>query len=271
MTTGGSGGSGPMAGSGGSGVLAGSGGAVAGSGSGVSGAGGAVAGSGGSGVSASGGGGAGPVAGAGAGGMMTDPQAEIDDAVKNLKGFRYENRCGYVDGHPLSTCTTGEVCWPNSTKARFTEKRDIAIGGRAGTVYDVTLRIRGVIEPRDYPTNCTRLPGGASNTIGVITNCDGFANRASVTFNVYEFKIPRPAAVYYFNAVPVHPPHRVDRIDQQFAIKVEGQSAITFTFDDLNGGEIRNCSLTVEGIAPYPQVFDGNYFQLDVVDARIAP
>jgi hypothetical protein len=73
------------------------------------------------------------------------------------------------------------------------------------------------------------------------------------------------------NAVPVHPPHRVDKIDQQFSIKIEGQSVIPFTFDDLNGGQIRNCSLTVEGIAPYPQVFDGNFFQLDVVDARIAP
>ena len=67
----------------------------------------------------------------------------------------------------------------------------------------------------------------------------------------------------------VHPPHRVDPIDQQWTIRVAGGSKIDFNFDDLNGGEIRNCSITVEGIAPYPKVFDGNFFQLDVIDAKL--
>src|SRR6478609_4658198 len=92
-------------------------------------------------------------------GMMNNPQAEIDDAVKNLKGWRYENSCGYVDGHPLNdgTCNSGEICWKDSNKARFKESKVIQIGGMAGHQYDVTLRIRGAIEPRDYPQNCMRL------------------------------------------------------------------------------------------------------------------
>ena len=137
-----------------------------------------------------------------------------------------------------------------------------------GKVYDVKLRIRGALEPRDYPQNCTRLPGAPENTIGVLTNCDGFANKLAVTFNVFELKIQQPAAVFYLNGVTVHPPHRVDPIDQTFDIKVAGGTSIDFTFDDLNGGEIRNCSITVEGVEPYPKVFDGNFFQLDVVEAK---
>jgi hypothetical protein len=219
---------------------------------------------------------AGDTAMSGSGGMMPNTQAEIDDAVKNLKGWRYENPCGYVDGHSLTdgTCNSGEICWPDSTKARFAEKKTIQIGGVAGHQYDVTLRLRGAIEPRDYPANCTFLQGGNSAngvTISIIENCDGFANAGQVTFNVYELKIAEPAHTYYLNAVKTHPPHRVDGIDQNFTIRVAGGTTINFSFDDLNGGEIRNCSITVEGIQPYPKAFDGNFFQLDVLDAKLAP
>jgi hypothetical protein len=217
---------------------------------------------------------AGDMAMGGTGGMMQSTQAEIDDAVKNLKGWRYENPCGFVDGHSLTdgTCNSGEICWPDSNKARFAEKKMIQIGGVAGHQYDVTLRVRGAIEPRDYPANCTFLQGGNSAngvTISIIENCDGFANAGQVTFNVFEFKIAEPAHVYYFNGVKTHPPHRVDGIDQNFTIRVAGGTTITFSFDDLNGGEIRNCSITVEGIQPYPKAFDGNFFQLDVLDAKL--
>ncbi len=209
----------------------------------------------------------------GSGGTGVNPQAEIDDAVKNLKAWRYENPCGYVDGHPLTdgTCNSGEICWPSAAKARFMESKQIAIGGTVGHQYDVKLRIRGAIEPRDYPQDCVRLPGAPANTIGVLENCDGFANQAAVSFNIFELKIQDPPHVYYLNGVTVHPPHRVDPIDQEFTVRVAGGSKIDFKFDDLNGGEIRNCSITVEGIVPYPKVFDGNFFQLDVLDAKLVP
>lgn len=238
-----------------------------------------MAGSGGTGTAQGGTGGsgtAGTMAMAGTGGMMPNTQAEIDDAVKNLKGWRYENPCGAVDGHSLTdgTCNSGEICWPNANKARFAEKKTINIGGTVGHQYDVTLRVRGAIEPRDYPANCQFLTGGNSAngaTISIVENCDGFANAGQVTFNVFELKILDPAHTYYLNAVKVHPPHRVDGIDQTFKVRVAGGSKIEFSFDDLNGGEIRNCSITVEGIQPYPKAFDGNFFQLDVVDAKLVP
>ena len=218
---------------------------------------------------------AGTAAMAGSGGMSPNPQVEIDDAVKNLKGWRYENPCGHVDGHSLTDgqCNSGEICWPNSNKTRFAEKKQIAIGGVVGHNYDVTLRVRGAIEPRDYPANCKFLPGGSPNgaTISIIDGCDGFANAGQVTFNVWEFTIQEPKHTYYLNAVKLHPPHRVDAIDQNFTIRVAGGTKIDFAFDDLNGGEIRNCSVTVQGIEPYPKAFDGNFFQIDVVDAKLVP
>lgn len=216
---------------------------------------------------------AGSMAMAGTGGMTTDPQVEIDDAVKNLKGWRYENPCGYVDGHDLSTCSSGEVCFPNAQKVRFAEKKVIQIGGIVGHQYDVTLRVRGAIEPRDYPADCVYLPGGPAEqkTIGIVENCNGFSNTGNVQFNIWEFAIEEPKHVYYMNAVKVHPPHRVDAIDQTFTIRVAGGTKINWQFDDINGGEIRNCSITVPGVVPYPKIFDGNFIQFDVVDAKLVP
>jgi hypothetical protein len=211
---------------------------------------------------------------AGTGGAMANPQAEIDDAVKTLKGWRYENPCGAVDGHTLTDgqCNSGEICWPDGNKAHFAEKKVIQIGGVAGHQYDVTLRIRGAIEPRDYPSNCTFIPGGQDGkTISIIENCDGFANTGQVQFNVYQFAIENPKHVYYLNAVKLHPPHRVDSMDQTWTIRVAGGTKINFDFDDINGGEIRNCSVTIPGIQPYPKSYDGNFYQLDVVDAKLVP
>jgi hypothetical protein len=209
----------------------------------------------------------------GTGGATIDPMVEAADAVKALAGFRYEDPCGYVQGHPVNdgTCNSGEVCWWDASQARHFDKREIAIGGTSGHVYEVTLRIRGAIEPRDYPANCARLPGSPADTIGVLEECDAFANSATVTFNIYQFKIPDPPHVYFFNGVPVHPPHRVDPLDQTFTIRVAANTTIEFTMDDLNGGQIRNCSTLIEGVAPYPKVYDGNFFQLDVVSATVAP
>lgn len=226
--------------------------------------------SGGSGGSSSGGSDTGA---SGSGGMTVNPQAEIDDAVKNLKGWRYENACGYVDGHDLSTCSSGEVCFPNSQKVRFAEKKVIQIGGVVGHQYDVTLRVRGAIEPRDYPADCAYIPGGSPDqkTISIVENCNGFSNTGNVQFNIWEFAIQEPKHVYYLNAVKVHPPHRVDAIDQTFTIRVAGGTKIDWQFDDINGGEIRNCAITVPGVAPYPKLFDGNFVQFDVVDAKLVP
>jgi hypothetical protein len=208
----------------------------------------------------------------GSGGTGPDPQVEIDAAVAALKGWRFESPC--VAFNP--GCNSNDICWEdsvNSSKA-FKHAKQIQIAGDPAHQYDVTLRARGVIEARDYPSDCQFLTGGNSqdgNTASIIENCDGYANAGQVTFNIWELKIAEPAHVFYMNAVKTHPNHRVDDLDQTFTIRVKGGTKIDFSYDDLNGGQIRNCSHTVEGVAPYPNVYDGQFFQLDVVDAKLVP
>jgi hypothetical protein len=173
---------------------------------------------------------------------------------------------------------------------RFAESKTIPIGGVAGHVYDVDLDVMGVTEPRDYPPapNCTFMPMQPGTTASVARCNDGFANQSAVTFNIWEFAVPAPAAKYYFNDVLTHPPHRVDINDNKFTFTVNAQSTIKFTMDDLNGGEIRNCtnSITKSKFAmaaksPFgdgspinapssvAQPFNGNWVSLWVIDARV--
>jgi len=219
---------------------------------------------------------------------------ELADALKALNGFVYMNSCKFdpsgKDVTTLAGCGTADICWDTQSGGRFTENRIINIGGPAGHSYEVDLNVLGVIEPRDYPPppNCAFEPGQPQSTISVAKCMDGFANSGSVTFNVYEFAVPAPAAKYYFNDVAQHPPHRVDKGDNKFTFTVNAGSAIKFTFDDLNGGEIRNCtnsvlqstrttapkspfgdSVPIKASATVPQPFNGSWFQLNVIDARV--
>jgi hypothetical protein len=219
---------------------------------------------------------------------------ELKDALKNLNGFIYTNPCKFgnagQDVTTLNGCQSADICWATADLGRFSENRTIQIGGPAGHVYDIDLNVLGVIEPRDYPPppNCAFEPNQPQSTISVSKCMDGFQNSSSVTFNVYEFAVPAPAAKYYFNSVATHPPHRVDPSDNKFTFTVNAGSTIKFTMDDLNGGEIRNCTTTVAkskyttaANSPFgnssmivaspsiAQPFNGNWFQLSVIDARV--
>jgi len=219
---------------------------------------------------------------------------ELADALKSLNGFVYTNACKIdcsgKDVTTLAGCGTGDICWATAGCGRFAESRNIVIGGPAGHVYEVDLNVLGVIEPRDYPPapNCAFEPGQPNATVSVAKCMDGFANTASVSFNVYEFLVPAPAAKYYFNVVQTHPPHRVDKSDNKFTFTVNAGTTIKFTFDDVNGGEIRNCtnsitesSRTTAAKSPFGdsapikastavmQPYNGNWFQLNVIDARV--
>ncbi len=238
-------------------------------------------------------GGAGGASAQGGSGGATMSQDDLDklelaDALKTLNGFIYSSSCKFSNnGSDVTTvagCNTSDICWQTADLQQFSESRQIPIGGAVGHIYQIDMDVLGVIEPRDYPAapNCTRLPGQPADTAGIVECMDGYANKGAVTFNVWEFAIPSPAAKYYFNGVVTHPMHRVDYVDNRFTFQVTAGSTIKFTMDDLNGGEIRNCSdkqtmsqyKTADGkdvvaSSTVAQPFNGQWFQLSVLDATI--
>jgi hypothetical protein len=232
---------------------------------------------GGGGGSTSGSGGAGGAAAGTTGGMagataMSDPLAEAKLALANLDNFTWTKPCKFSDNGKdvtvLSGCQAADICWETSDLGRTFEAKTIEIKGVAGHTYQFDLRLRGVLEPRDYPVapNCARLPNMPADTIGVSACQDGYANKSQVTFNVMELAIPTPAKKYYFNSVNVHPPHRVDKADWKWTVTVAANQTLKFTFDDLNGGMIRNCTSAIPGadVAVKMQPFNGQWFQLNV-------
>lgn len=202
----------------------------------------------------------------GAGAPNIDPQLELADAIKNLNGFKFINPCDNV-GHDISACQTSDVCFPNAGQIHVVENLDIAIGGIAGHTYEIKLRLRGLLEPRDYPAGCKRVTSTAGADIAIMDGCDGFANVANVTFNIFELKVQNPSHTYYLNGVPIHPPHRVDNATLEWTIQVAGKTTITFTFDDLNGGQNRYCGEPVQGVPVSAN--GGQALQLTVLETKL--
>jgi hypothetical protein len=191
----------------------------------------------------------------------TVPDASMEDVPAVLRGHRKELPCRYgnASGGPLLACNTGDICWlegeQNGGSSRWPSS--VTIGGDPAVTYEIVLRVRGVIEPKDYNAQCV------PQFTGPIHVCKGGAP-GGTTFNPWSMTIVNPPAVYYMNRSATAPTHRVEMIDGQFTIQIRGKSNIDFLVDTLNGGEIRNCSIVVPGVPP-TMPFNGNFFQLDVV------
>jgi hypothetical protein len=220
-----------------------------------------AAGSGGMGTGGSTGGNAGQTVDAGGQGGATMPDAPMEDVPAILRGLRKEIPCKYgnASGGPLLACNTGDICWLEGEQNGGASKwpSSVTIGGDPAVTYEIVLRVRGVIEPKDYNAQCV------PQFTGAIHVCKGGAP-GGTTFNPWSMTVVNPPAVYYLNRSATAPTHRVEMIDGQFTIQMRGKSNIDFLVDTLNGGEIRNCSIVVPSVPPTTP-FNGNFFQLDVV------
>ncbi len=272
----GSGGSGGTGASGGSGASGGTGGTTGGS-SGTGGGGGTPAGghggmgmSGGNGVTGGAGSGAAPAAGAGgmgAGGGSGGAAPVDTTLVGTLDGALIEFACGntgsgYDCAQPSTAkCTNASGSTPPGA---ITPSNGAAtswkIGGAAGTVYDVTFRLRGIVEVTSY-VGGTRDAGSTS----ILTSQDLFqqggtaqtSGGPSFDYNTYELDVTPAvtgaANTYYLNSVTTaENPHASNSptqhltfaIDYTKTIKVQGGGTISLKVTDSNCTEVQNCGPT---------------------------
>jgi len=228
----------------------------------------------------SGGGSAGvETGGSGGSGGAAPEQSPIPMDMLQHK-WRYTHTCKFLNGQPVSnfpTCSTGnnDICTETADGARWFDMNPPVwkFGGDPNKVYEIKLRMRAISEPKTY-VNCVEVNQRTDQGTHPMV-CDGTGKtvtHAGENFNVLNFRMTDPRQDFYMNMAPVDEPHRVEKLDETFTIKARGGSSASFLFDDLNGGEIRNCpKYTFPGmpdVAPYDNTaIDGEFWQWDCADA----
>jgi hypothetical protein len=257
------GGSGPTAGtgpSGGSGVMAG--------------------GSGGSAPTTGGSSGAGPVAGTGpaagtgptGGTGGTGPATEdLDAAVAVWNGWRIDMLCTNDPGKTFLSpnCTQGgDICNmkdDNSGRTTFTIEKTMA--GDPNKIYKFKLRVRGVVEPKAFSDQtCPPLFQGDNVPMRACKCNSPDCIPIESGFNWMQLNIDAPKARYYMNSAKDAVSHRVEVLNGEFDMEARGGTKITYFFDNLNTGQIRNCQ---NKLAPDVPFADGNFFIFDVIPGSI--
>jgi hypothetical protein len=198
-----------------------------------------------------------PVASAGKAAVPTTVAASGDAAAASLAGLRLEAPC---KGDKFGANT--ECHWDPAlavSDPRWKLKKEIVrtFGGTPGVVYEVTLRVRGVVEPKNF------TGGSVAHEhfqIGGTPDVDHY--------NFYSLKISDPPQDYTVNRHETKVGHFLFAIDYTVTIPIRGgATAIMGEYDDNDISIANHQNLVVPEISPAPAPFDGQFFQIDVLAA----
>lgn len=168
---------------------------------------------------------------------------------------------------PCQGAHEGDLC----SSAQSLPPQMLSVGGNPELTYQVKLRVRGVTEAHTFND-------ANGETIATETAAPYFLDSSGGTPNedahaLFWIDVPTPAEKYYLNAyytVSGSVDHQLFVLDYEATILVKGGSVVTFNFKDDNTEQSANVSLVVPGIPPAPQVFDGQFVQLDVLEVSPA-
>ncbi len=139
--------------------------------------------------------------------------------------------------------------------------KELSLGGDPTKLYDVELRIRGVMENHDYGGQGTKqgdwvLVGGDLPAPGAI--------------HVFGFTVRDPEETYFFNSWnDTSDPARIIAMDYTVTLPMRGGGQVrVFEYDDIGKIWSNAEGLKIEGISPYPEAFDGQFMQVDVVSVK---
>ena len=175
--------------------------------------------------------------------------------AESLSGLRLEVPCA----NPKFNNDT-ECHWDQSllqtADPQWKLKREIVrtFGGGKATVYEVSLHVRGVVEPKNFTSGTVQFDH--FQTDGTPVKND---------YNFYSLHVSDPEATYTFNRNEEKVGHYVFAIDYRVRIPIRGGATVTMGAYDSNDVAIANHQhLVVNGVPPAPAAFDGQFFQLDV-------
>jgi hypothetical protein len=177
-----------------------------------------------------------------------------DDPAASLAGLRLEVPCAdHFNGGTECHWDRGLL---QTADARWKLKREIvrSFGGEPGALYQVTLHVRGVVEPKNFS-------GGEVQFEHFQAGGEPVKN----DYNFYSLVVSDPAATYTVNRHAEKVGHYTFPIDYRVTIPMRGGATFTMGAYDSNDVAIANHEHhVVMGVPPAPQAFDGQFFDVQV-------
>ena len=185
----------------------------------------------------------------------------IDDneLAPGLAGLRLEVPCANPKFNNDTECHWDQsLLQPPDSKWKLQREIVRTFGGKPAAIYEVTLHVRGVVEPKNFT-------GGTVQFDHFQTGGEPVKN----DYNFYSLHVSDPEATYTFNRNEAKVGHYTFPIDYHVTIPIRGGAVVTMGAYDSNDVAIANHEhQVVAGVAPAPQPFDGQFFQLDVETIR---
>ena len=233
----------------------------------------------------SGGGGGGGMAGAG-GSTPVDDKA----AFAALHGYQLLDPCDLtsykVEASPAAVCPQ-----LNSVKNQHVSRQ---VAGDPNVTYNVTLRVRGIMEGYWYEggsldaVSKAFYTGGKPTVGGFSSACKNKASELPFQlpsevaptdgcfngFNMFAMTVSEPKQHFYLNYTAQkdgdRPPHAVYQQDYTVTLPLKGQAKLDFYIVGSDEHQCYNHDKVIEGVTLAATPYIGQFVQFDVIDVKRA-
>lgn len=183
-----------------------------------------------------------------------------DRAAASLAGLRLEVPCADHFNQGTECHWKRELLQPADSPWKLALQTARTFDADAGSIFDVTLHIRGVVEPKNFTGGDVQFDHFQSGGTPVKND-----------YNFYNIEVSEPRAVYTVNRSAEKVGHFTFPLDYRVTVPVRGGATVKVTAYDSNDVAIANHQRhVVAGVPPDPQPFDGQFFQVDVESIRVA-
>jgi hypothetical protein len=193
--------------------------------------------------------------GCGWGKVASTPQLLPDEAMEAVAGF---------DKFFLhDKCTAQYPPQPDTCLHDRSHEQSFTIGGKAGTVYDVTLRIRGIFEPSTITGGDTPDPEHPYFKVGGTVSTPDWSQ--------WRIEVSEPKQRYWLNHYP-SVGHKIYKEDFETTIAVAAGSTVVIRVADGNDRQIDNGKIApdrqqiIAGVVDNP--LPGQMLRLDIVHVK---
>lgn len=181
------------------------------------------------------------------------PVLAQDDPAAGFRGLFIHDECIGENTEQPDTCLHARV-----------HEKSFTFGGRAGAVYEVTLRVRGLFEP-------TRIEGGTMPDPAHPYFVVGGEDKAT-DYSQWHIEVSAPKGSYTLNNY-TRTSHTIYKEDFQITIPVAAGAKVTVQTVDSNDREIDNGAKgkpdrqqMLDGVTDAPQA--GQMLRLDVMSVK---